>query len=195
MTYKVDVIGLNTPRNETFAQIQKDLFHSESPAKSIYGSYGADYIGWEKLPSAYRANLSSTAINDLAAFPPDWPEIEYEIASVVTSDIPDDYAGYRTFVVIPVSPISRGFIGLMSSFMLDPPVIDPQWMTASTDMEPALQAVKRARDIMASPALDPIRLGDEFAPGNAVNADAELEEYIRNNLFMNWHAACKYYSK
>ena len=123
-------------------------------------------------------------------FPSDWPEIEYEVASIYTSDDPEDFKGYGTFVVIPVSPLSRGTITLQSESMLDPPVIDPQWLTAQADIELAVQALKRARSIMASPALQSIRLGDEIAPGPAVTTDAQLEEYIRNTFFMNWHAAC-----
>lgn len=189
VTYKVDVVGFNTLRNATYDQLQKEAYQKK-PAVSLYGTYGADYIGWEKLPADYRANLTSSARNQLAAFPSDWPEIEYEIASIYMSEDPEDFKGYGTFVVIPVSPVSRGTVGLMSNSMLDPPVIDPQWLTAQTDIELAVQAVKRARSIMASPAMQPITLGSEIAPGAAVSTDAQLEEYIRNNFFMNWHAAC-----
>lgn len=192
VTYKVGVIGFNTIKNQTYNQEQLDGFRT-IPAKSMYGSYGADYIGWEKLPADYRANMSSAARDALAVFPPDWPEIEYEIASTYTSTDPEDFNGYGTFVVIPVSPLSRGSVSLLSNSMLDPPVIDPQWLTNPADVELALQATKRARQIMASPALAPIRIGSEVVPGEAVVTDAEILEYIRNNLFMNWHAAatCK----
>jgi choline dehydrogenase len=40
---------------------------------------GVDYIGWEKLPQAFRSNLSARAIEDLSKFPADWPEVEYVI--------------------------------------------------------------------------------------------------------------------
>ncbi|KAI4753810.1 alcohol oxidase [Aureobasidium sp. EXF-12344] len=192
VTYKVGVVGFNTIKNQTYNQEQLDGFRT-IPAKSMYGSYGADYIGWEKLPADYRANMSSTARDALAVFPSDWPEIEYEIASIYTSTDPEDFNGYGTFVVIPVSPLSRGSVSLLSNSMLDPPVIDPQWLTNPADVELALQATKRARQIMASSALAPIRLGSEVVPGEAVVTDAEILEYIRNNLFMNWHAAatCK----
>jgi choline dehydrogenase len=192
VTYKVDVVGSNTLKNQTYNQEQLDAYRA-IPAKSMYGSYGADYIGWEKLPADYRANMSSTARDQLAAFPSDWPEIEYEIASTITSTDPDDFHGYGTFVVIPVSPLSRGSVSLLSNSMLDPPVIDPQWLTNQTDVELAIQATKRARQILASPAFAPIRLGNEVVPGGAVVTDAQILEYIRNNLFMNWHAAatCK----
>jgi len=78
----------------------------------MYGSYGADYIGWEKLPEPYRSNLSSAAVSELTAFPTDWPEIEYEIASVYMSGVEGDYNGYGTFVIVPVTPTSRGNITL-----------------------------------------------------------------------------------
>jgi choline dehydrogenase len=192
VTYKVDMVGFNTLKNQTYNQEQLDAYRA-IPAKSMYGSYGADYIGWEKLPADYRANMSSTACDQLATFPSDWPEIEYEIASTITSTDPEDFHGYGTFVVIPVSPLSRGSVSLFSNSMLDPPVIDPQWLTNQTDVELAIQATKRARQIMASPAFAPIRLGSEVVPGEAVVTDAQILEYIRNNLFMNWHAAatCK----
>lgn len=189
VSYKVNMVGINTLNHPTYAQNQKNLYHYV-PAISIYGSYGADYLGFEKLPASYRANLSSTAVSQLDEFPPDWPNIEYEVASDLQSGIPGDYAGYGSFVVIPVTPISRGSISLNSSSMLDAPIINPQWLTAQTDIELAVQAVKRARTILASDALKPIRIGSEFQPGDAVNTDALLEEYIRNNFFTNWHASC-----
>ena len=39
--------------------------------------------------------------------------------------------------------------------------------------------------------MQPILIGNETAPGPLAptNSDEELNEYIRNNLFMNWHAA------
>jgi choline dehydrogenase len=137
VTYKVGVVGFNTIKNQTYNQEQLDAYRT-IPAKSMYGSYGADYIGWEKLPADYRANTSSTTRDALATFPSDWPEIEYEVASIYTSTDPEDFNGYGTFVVVPVSPLSRGLVSLLSNSMLDPPVIDPQWLTNPADVELAL---------------------------------------------------------
>jgi choline dehydrogenase len=134
--------------------------------------------------------MTSAARDQLAAFPPDWPEIDYEVASIYTSQDPQDFYGYGTLVVIPVSPLSRGTISLKSPSMLDPPIIDPQRLNSTTDLELAIQALKRAREILASPALAPIRRGNEVAPGEDIVTDAQIEEYIRNTFFMNWHASC-----
>ncbi|KAB8304231.1 hypothetical protein EYC80_003649 [Monilinia laxa] len=48
----------------------------------ILTSNGADYIGWEKVPSPQRANLSANALHDLSTFPPDWPELEMVIGAL-----------------------------------------------------------------------------------------------------------------
>ena len=85
VTWKIDIVGFNTLANLTYAAQQTQLFHNER--SSIYGNYRADYIGWEKLPKPYHSNLSSTAAMELANFPADWPEIQYEIASVYNSGI------------------------------------------------------------------------------------------------------------
>jgi choline dehydrogenase len=85
VTWKIDIVGFNTLANLTYAEQQTQLFHNER--SSIYGNYRADYIGWEKLPKPYHSNLSSTAAMELANFPADWPEIQYEIASVYNSGI------------------------------------------------------------------------------------------------------------
>jgi choline dehydrogenase len=137
VTWKVGVDGFNTLANTTYAAEQAELLKN-GPASSIYGSYGADYIGWEKLPEPYRSNISSAAVKELAKFPADWPEVEYEIGSIYMSGIEGDYNGYRTFVIVPVTPISRGNITLRTNSMLDAPVINPDWLTAETDKELAL---------------------------------------------------------
>jgi choline dehydrogenase len=164
VTWKIDIVGFNTLANLTYAEQQTQLFHNER--SSIYGNYRADYIGWEKLPKPYHSNLSSTAAMELANFPADWPEIQYEIASVYNSGIWGDYSGYGTFIIIPVSPVSRGNITLLSNSMLDAPLINPNWLTAETDKELALQALKRGRSIISSAAMQPILIGNETAPGS-----------------------------
>lgn len=190
VTWKVAVDGLNTLQNTTFAAEQAAAFNSPEPASSIYGSYGADYIGWEKLPEPYRSSLSESSRQALAQFPADWPEIEYEIASIISPMMEGDYNGYGTFVIIPVSPTSRGNVTLQTSSMLDPPIINPNWLTTETDKEMALQALKRGREIISSATMQPILIGQEYAPGQTMQTDEELNEYIRETLFMNWHAAC-----
>jgi choline dehydrogenase len=39
--------------------------------------FGPGYYGWEKLPSAFRANLTEESRRALSSFPSDWPELEW----------------------------------------------------------------------------------------------------------------------
>lgn len=53
----------------------------------------ADFIGWEKLPTKYRANFSQSTIDDLARFPSDWPEVE-------VSSLSNSTGGTNSFPIV-----------------------------------------------------------------------------------------------
>ena len=150
-------------------------------------SPGVDWIGWEKLPAASRANFTQTAISDLAQFPADWPEVEYEVTEAPLS-VDKQVAG--TIIAIPVSPLSRGTVTLASNDTKDLPVIDPRWLTSQTDVQVAIEAFKRARAMTQTSSMQPILLGPELSPGLNVTTDAQIYEWIKNNSYMNWHASC-----
>ena len=38
--------------------------------------------------------------------------------------------------------------------------------------------------------MTPILIGGEYYPGNHVQSDAEILEFIKNNMMTIWHAAC-----
>lgn len=99
---------------------------------------GVDYIGWEKLPEPYRSSLSASAIEALAKFPPDWPDIEYEItAAALTGGDPSKRFG--TMLTIPVSPLSRGWVNITSSDTRVLPDVNPNQFFDPTDRELAVQ--------------------------------------------------------
>lgn len=93
--------------------------------------------GFEKLPQPYRAALSNSTLAALAAFPADWPEIEWLPNGAYngyglnkqTAD-PRNGLNYATIQVALVSPLSRGSVTLASPSMLHLPNVDPAWLTA-----------------------------------------------------------------
>ncbi|KAI4258800.1 MAG: hypothetical protein L6R42_004894 [Xanthoria sp. 1 TBL-2021] len=113
------------------------------------------FIGFEKLPASYRKNLSASARERLASvFPDDWPEIEYLIESAFdgyntnyTAIDPNDGYQYATISSALVAPLSRGNVTISSSNPTDPPIINPNWLTDPTDIELAILAFKRVREI------------------------------------------------
>lgn len=99
---------------------------------------GVDYIGWEKLPQPYRSALSASALQELAKFPADWPEIEYEVTAAALSG-GDPTKRFGTLLTIPVSPLSRGWVNITSSDTAVLPSINPNQLSAPTDRELAVQ--------------------------------------------------------
>ncbi|TEY47566.1 hypothetical protein BOTCAL_0304g00010 [Botryotinia calthae] len=156
-----------------------------------------DYLGWEKLPSSLRDSFSSSTLNDLAQFPPDWPEIEYisgagyigDFASLPTTQPRDGYQ-YATILSALVAPLSRGTVTLASTSASDIPIINPSWLTSPTDQAVAIAAYKRVRAAFASKFMAPIIIGKEYFPGPSVSSDAQILETIQKTLHTVWHAAC-----
>lgn len=183
-SYYVNVQGLTlAPSAENDAAVEQYINNSSS----FLTSPGVDWIGWEKLPESYRANFTNTTIDDLAKFPEDWPEVEYEITEAPLS-VADRVFG--TIIAIPVSPLSRGAVTIVSNDTSDLPVIDPNWLTSETDIQVAIQAFKRTRAMLATSSIQPVLLGDEISPGRNVTTDDEIYEWIKDNSYMNWHASC-----
>ncbi|KAK5125723.1 hypothetical protein LTR85_011997 [Meristemomyces frigidus] len=149
---------------------------------------GVDYIGWEKLPAPYRVNLSQAAIQDLARYPPDWPEIEYEITGeALTGAISSKR--YGTIITVPVSPLSRGWVNITSADTRDLPLVNPNQLSHPTDRELAVQAFKRARSFFETQAMQPIVIR-ETEPGANVTSDADILDYIMASSYQNWHTSC-----
>lgn len=164
-------------------------------------AFGAGYYGWEALPQPYRSNLSSTAIAALAAFPSDWPELEWLPISAYLgyqtnrqTEDPRDGHNYATINPGLLSPLSRGNVTISSADMSDPPILNPNWLTDPTDQEVAVQSFKRSREIWSVLAENNVTADDiEYLPGLNVTSDADILAYIQASFMTIYHAAatCK----
>jgi choline dehydrogenase len=94
-------------------------------------------------------------------------------------------AGSWTIAVGLVRPASRGTVRLRSAALGDKPLIDPAYLTQEADVEAMVRGTKLARKLAGAAAFDPWR-GPEALPGETVQTDAELAEFVR-------HAAGTYY--
>ena len=156
-------------------------------------------IGWENLPAANRAtSLSNTTQRALAAYPSDWPDLEFlPIGTVLgyagnfaTLD-PVNGNNYATISTALVKPLSRGNVSISSNNMADPPLINPNWLTDPGDKEMAIAAFKRQREVWTQ--LSGITVGEEYLPGPNVQSDADILTFIQKAVAPIWHAAatCK----
>lgn len=135
----------------------------------------------------------------LATFPEDWPDIEYlalpdSAGNLGSSPHPNNNLNYATLLGVPMVATSRGNVSISSAKMNDPPLINPNYLSTQTDVEVAIAIFKRLRQAWAVRALaSNLTIGDEYYPGESVQSDSEIEQFIRNTLTPLCHASatCK----
>jgi len=86
-----------------------------------------------------------------------------------------------------VRPESRGRISLASADPAAPPLIDPNFLAAESDRVRLREGIRIARDVFRQKAFDPYR-DEEIAPGEGVQSDAEIDEYIRARAEADYHS-------
>lgn len=91
-----------------------------------------------------------------------------------------------------VRPLSRGTVRLRSSNPLDPPDISANFGAEPIDIDRIVTMVKIARDIYRTKAFTNLGL-QEIGPGPAVVTDAQLRDWVINNIGSYYHfvGSCK----
>lgn len=70
----------------------------------------------------------------------------------------------------------------------DPPLIQPNYMTAERDWAEARQAIRKSQDILQQAAMADVR-GEQILPGCELDSDTALDEYIRQHAESGYHYA------
>ena len=148
--------------------------------------FSGNYLAWEKLPAAYRKNFSASASAELDAYPADWPDVQYVVDAFPTFPV-NDSADYTSVFVQLEKTSSRGNVTINSTDTSVNPVMSMNWLLTQTDQELAVQSLKRAREIAQSFG---IIKGPEVFPGDNVQTDAQLLEYIKESLTTIYHPSC-----
>ncbi|MHA1189888.1 MAG: choline dehydrogenase [Alphaproteobacteria bacterium] len=104
--------------------------------------------------------------------------------------------GYQMHIG-PMRSKSRGTIRLGGPPAADgapaaPPTIRFNYMNHDEDWSEFRAAIRLAREIFGKSAFDPFR-GDELAPGDAIQSDAAMDDFIRDNAESAYHpcGTCK----
>ena len=192
ISYRVNVI--------TGSRLQDDPVYAAQAAAEYLSNQtgpltsGPAFIGWESLPEPYRSNLSNATQAALATFPSDWPETELLIGNGFagyntnyTAANPNDGYHYATISSALMAPLSKGNVSIISADAADPPVINPNWLTHPADIEYAIAAFKRTRQIWHG--MSGVTIGPEYFPGANVTTDEQILAYIRAALVTIWHAS------
>ena len=194
ITYRVNAVTLSSlAYNATFAAEQAQLYNEH--ATGLYSSPNTDSIAWEKIPHDLRSKWSKESQAAMAAFPADWPEVEYITISSYLGNMqdsrspgPNDGFNYASLAAALVAPRSRGNITITSADTNVAPTINPNYLTEQSDVDVVVAAFKRIRQFYATKAMQDFVIGDEYFPGKNVSTDAQIENFVRGNFNTIWHA-------
>ncbi len=110
------------------------------------------------------------------------PDVQFHVATL-SSDMAGSpvhrFSGF-TMSVCQLRPESRGFVRITSADPLQPPSMQPYYLSTELDQRTMIDGVKLARRIAAAPALQGF-IASEYAPGQQAEDDAALLEFVRNN--------------
>ena len=103
-----------------------------------------------------------------------------------------DYGHGYSAVAVLLRPKSRGTITLKSANPNDTPIIDPQFYSKEPDLDTLLWGLKECRRIIHGDVFNKYQ-PTETNPGQAIQTDKELKEYILNSAGTIFHpvGTCK----
>ena len=116
------------------------------------------------------------------------PDIQWHVLPVpfMNGGLADPSIRALSMLITLVAVGSRGRIRLRSSDPRHKPAIDPAYLSDTADIEPLIKAIRMAREFAAARPLSKI-CKSELAPGDAASTDAELREFIRNDVTTIYH--------
>ncbi|MBN8968460.1 MAG: choline dehydrogenase [Rhizobiales bacterium] len=122
------------------------------------------------------------------------PDIQFHFGTLSADQAggkPHGWSGC-TFSVCQLRPESRGVIEIKSTDPMEAPSLRPNYLSAETDRICAVESIKYARRLAATDALKDY-IASEYKPGAAVQSDAEILEYARENGATIFHpvGTCK----
>jgi choline dehydrogenase len=97
-----------------------------------------------------------------------------------------------TFWPALLLPKSRGYLKLHSPDPLEPPLIQPNYLSNEADIKVLVKGIEIARNLAQTQAFAPF-IGAEIQPGVQVQSDEDIRQYIRHKATTVFHptGTCK----
>ena len=118
----------------------------------------------------------------------DYPDIQYHFLPIAVrydGQAAAEGHGFQAHVG-PMRSASRGSVTLRSADPTDAPRILFNYMSAPSDWEDFRRAIRLTREIFGQDAFKPF-MKHEIQPGNSVQTDAELDDFIKNHVESAYH--------
>lgn len=93
--------------------------------------------------------------------------------------------GFLTSMVV-LRPEGEGYVDIRSADPFDQPTIEPKYMQEEADVQTLRAGVRIVREIVSQPAMTRYR-GAEIAPGEAVQSDKDIDDWVRSIAIGIWH--------
>jgi choline dehydrogenase len=121
----------------------------------------------------------------------EWPDLQYHfLPAAMSYDGSTAFSGHGFQVHIGHNkPKSRGTIQVRSADAGTSPAIQFNYLSHEDDREGFRDCVRLTREIINQPAFEPYRDG-EIQPGETVQTDAQIDEFIRDNVESAYHPSC-----
>lgn len=95
--------------------------------------------------------------------------------------------GFWTNIAAVMHPLSRGSVHINASDPLGKPIIDPNYLSNEHDVQAAIVAAKKCRQIAQTPPMSDVWVS-EYEPGlDKVNTDAEWRDFVLNTTLSIYH--------
>ncbi len=120
-----------------------------------------------------------------------YPNIQYHFLPLAVTYDGSSLAkghGFQAHVG-PMRSKSRGWVRLASANPADKPSIRFNYMSHPDDWAEMRACVRLTREIFAQPAFDRYR-GTELQPGDSVQTDAQIDEFVRHKVESAYHPSC-----
>ena len=122
------------------------------------------------------------------------PDIQFHFTPIFRSHRGKKFEfghGYSLFTCV-LRPHSRGSVKLANDGSHRNVIIDHQLLADERDQKLLIEALKKARQVLASAVFDKFR-GEEMAPGPDVQSDEDILAYLRNSALTVYHpvGTCK----
>jgi choline dehydrogenase len=116
------------------------------------------------------------------------PDIQWHVLPVPYENggLADPVRRALSVIVTLVSVGSRGRVRLRSADPRHKPAIDPAYLSDSADIDPMVRGVEMVREFAACRPLARIAKS-ELAPGSGLRAEADVREWVRNDLTTLYH--------
>lgn len=120
-----------------------------------------------------------------------YPDLQYHFGAFIAEAGPDGmvfphYPGVTVLANV-TRPRSRGYVRLKSADPLDAPIIQPNLLGDSHDVETLIAGIRFGRRLLATTAFANEFIGEHF-PGVEKQSDAELEVHLRRAAATTYHS-------